>query len=571
VTTNGGSLVRIAPGPVDARAEQVMVRMRDGTLLATDVYPPRKGTRAPAVLTRLPYDKNGEFCYMPVIARLLNDHRFVFVAQDVRGKFRSEGGLEASWDKQEISDGYDTIEWLVAQPWCNGAVGMIGESYFGFTQWAAAVSGHPGLKAIVPHDVPPGRAAGGCGGFDILPSPGDGGQLALLGHIVSYAAGNGLDQYMYQGFTIDWSQRPLAELVYRATGCRSPLLEFMLSDAEHRMLDLGDVYDTVRIPVLHSGGWWDVFQRQQVEGFQAMQARVPNQHLHMASTDHLNYELLENGEPSEDPLHGGSLAALEQFVARYMEADVRFLSHYLLGSRDAPPIVRWQQTFSGWMEADGWPPPGTRVERLYLTGSKTTINSPEGGALREQAGSASTCITWIHDPAHLVPSTLWGDSEDQEFGAWGPLRGPRADESPLAERDDVLTFTGDARGLALDLAGPVEVTFEAGSSATSMHVVAKLLDVAPDGSARRILANGRQVSETEYDKPVRLSLGHTGYRLQPCHRLRLELASSSFPYFVWHPGTDEDPWLAEGGQANEQRLRLGAGSYVELTCVNHPE
>ena len=144
--------------PPDPRAEQSMVPMRDGVRLATDVFlPPDSQTRIPAVLVRLPYDKGGRYTFMSDIAPSFTDRGYAFVVQDVRGKFRSEGETLAF--AHEVDDGYDTLEWVVSQPWCDGNVGMWGDSYYGYTQWAAVASRHPALKAIVRDDLSGIRAA----------------------------------------------------------------------------------------------------------------------------------------------------------------------------------------------------------------------------------------------------------------------------------------------------------------------------------------------------------------------------------------------------------------------------
>ena len=122
--------------------------MRDGVHLATDVYLPDGPGPFPAVLVRLPYDKNGRYCWIPFLATHFVARGYAFVPQDVRGRFRSEGEPVAFVN--EVPDGYDTIDWIARQPWSNGDVGMWGDSYYGFTQWAAVASGHPALKAIVP-------------------------------------------------------------------------------------------------------------------------------------------------------------------------------------------------------------------------------------------------------------------------------------------------------------------------------------------------------------------------------------------------------------------------------------
>jgi hypothetical protein len=138
----------LEPAPLDPHAEQTMVPMSDHVRLATDVYLPNRPGRLPAILVRLPYDKCGRYTFMPQLAPCFTERGYTFVVQDVRGKFRSEG--ETMPFVREIGDGYDTLEWIVRQPWSDGMVGMYGDSYYGFTQWAAVASGHPSLKAIVP-------------------------------------------------------------------------------------------------------------------------------------------------------------------------------------------------------------------------------------------------------------------------------------------------------------------------------------------------------------------------------------------------------------------------------------
>ena len=102
-----------------------------------------------------------------------------------------------------------------------------------------------------------------------------------------------------------------------------------------------------------------------------------------------------------------------------------------------------------------------------------------------------------------------------------------------------------------------------------MHVHVKLLDVSPDGAARMLLRGQGHVARSAYGAPVPVELGHTAYRLMPGHRLRLHVASSDFPLYLWHPGTSEDPWWATQGAANGQTLITGGGhgSSVDLTVL----
>jgi hypothetical protein len=137
----------LRPQPVPDDAVEVRVPLRDGVELAADLYAAGEEPR-PVVLVRLPYDKDGAYCFLPSIARYFVQHGYTAVIQDVRGKFRSGGATE--FGVHEVDDGYDTVAWVAAQPWCDGRVLMWGDSYFGMTQLAAAASGHPALTAISP-------------------------------------------------------------------------------------------------------------------------------------------------------------------------------------------------------------------------------------------------------------------------------------------------------------------------------------------------------------------------------------------------------------------------------------
>ena len=194
------------PGAVDPRAEQHMVPMRDGVSLAIDLYLPEAAAPCAAVLVRLPYDKNGRYCWMPQIARHFTDRGYVFLVQDVRGKFRSGGEVNAF--VHELDDGYDTLEWVTRQPWSNGAVGMWGDSYYGFTQWTAVASGHPALRAIVPRVTVADL-------FEWL-----NGVTPLYGaHYLAQYWSDGLSHH----WTPDWTRRPLCELfddAFEAIGSR---------------------------------------------------------------------------------------------------------------------------------------------------------------------------------------------------------------------------------------------------------------------------------------------------------------------------------------------------------------
>ncbi|WP_331769413.1 CocE/NonD family hydrolase (plasmid) [Embleya sp. NBC_00888] len=134
-------------------------------------------------------------------------------------------------------------------------------------------------------------------------------------------------------------------------------------------------------------------------------------------------------------------------------------------------------------------------------------------------------------------------------------------EQAVAYRDDVLLFSGPVRTEPLDLAGPVELTLDAERTAPTFAVLAKLLDVAPDGTTRMIVRGDAQGTGRGQ---LRLDLGHTGYRVRPGHRLALIIAGSDFPRYVPNSGTDESPWLATVLKPSTQTLHAGSLSITVL-------
>lgn len=544
-------------GPIDPGAEQVLVPMRDGVRLATDVYlPARPKGRLPCVLVRLPYDKSGRFSFMPQTAAVFTERGYAFVAQDVRGKVRSEGETFAFI--HEVADGYDTLEWIVTQPWSSSVVGMFGDSYYGFTQWAAAASDHPALKAIVP------RVTDTEIGTDWIHHRG----VFNLFTAVEWATLTWVDEVVYEGLP-DFSVRPLSEVTPSAQGGRrSPSLDRWMSTPpddpfwNEGIYGVADVRSRVRIPALHSGGWWDVFQRGQIRDFQALaRAGAPGQHLIMGSTDHFDDPLLQDGEAYEDFLHDPG--ALERFLPGYTGPALAFFDRYLLGDDGGPtiPAVRWHMANAGWREATDWPPPGTREQTLFLAGGSRALADAEGGGLAAVAERTTTATRWTHDPSDLAPDLI----ED----AWQSLAG-LPDEREVETRGDVLTFSGEAAGEPLDLAGPVTLEARVRAGAP-MHLAAKLVDVYPSGRARRILQGIALVPDPTGDGALaRVDLGNTGYRLRPGHRLRLEVACSDFPRYLPDMGDGRNAWTAVEGVPREQELVVGGSQGATLTLTVQP-
>jgi putative CocE/NonD family hydrolase len=185
-----------------------------------------------------------------------------------------------------------------------------------------------------------------------------------------------------------------------------------------------------------------------------------------------------------------------------------------------------------------------------------------GGGLSPDAPDAATELEWLHDPDDLVPSSV---PNAFAFLLFQP------DEAALGARADVLSFTTDLFDRDVDLAGPVRVAASVSSDGPAMDVFARLLDLAPDGTALRIARGQVHVTDAGDPAAVDIDLGQVGYRVRAGHRLRLHVHSSDFPEFLPQPGTGEEPWGAVATEVNRQRVVLGGDEPLRLTVTVLPD
>jgi predicted acyl esterase len=546
---------RVTEEPVPDTATQHMVRMRDGIRLATDVYLPADGRPAEAVLVRLPYDKNSRYVFFAWVAEIFTRRGYAIVVQDVRGKFRSEG--ETIGFVGEANDGYDTIDWIIAQPWSNGIVGMFGDSYYGFTQWAAVSSGHPALRAIVPRVTSTtllGKRHSEGGVTDV----------PWLVH-ADYVSHFWSDNHIYAR-ELNWNRRPLTEVfedLFAAIGVRSAAYDMSVPHfVPLPIYPDGHPFDARPVPVLHVVGWFDNLSIVAMRDYVALSQRpgwAAAQYLSADSVDHENYHL-SHAPIAEENDHGVNDEALDRMLGLYTERAIDFFDVFLKGTKDAStlPRVSWHLGHEGYRESPSWPPPGAREQHLYL--HNLADAAATDGLLSAEAPGGEQAGEWVHDPEDLIPSSV-----PNSFAFLHEF----SDEAATARRPDVLSFVTEPVTAPVDLAGPVDLLVTVSSTAPSIYVFAKLFDVAPDGTARLIVRGQGELADVSGASQVRIEMGHTGYRLRPGHRFRLNVASSDFPEFMPHPGTEENPWLATETKPSTQRLigRPGAPASVRLTVL----
>ncbi|MBT5434273.1 MAG: CocE/NonD family hydrolase [Alphaproteobacteria bacterium] len=521
---------RVAAGPV---LSDERVAMRDGTHLATDVYLPQGDGPYPAVLTRMPYGKTEPYCFMPVIADHWVRQGYAAVVQDVRGKWDSEGLFEPNLAANEVPDAYDTIDWIAGQSWSNGRVGMWGESYFGFTSYAGAVSGHPALVCVAPGDISLDRYKAtmryGC----------------LQVNTVGTWAISMTDQTYQDLSGLDYWHLPMAEMA-NAAGAPSSYFDELMANPlpspfweDHSVLE---GYDSITIPVLHWGGWYDNYLGPTIADWRYMatnNAVTGNQHLLIGPGDHENTPDLNH--------RVGILPVADGTGAARWDAFAAFFDRYLMGLDNgfgaSGPIHFYTLGSDEWRDADVWPPTGTTLTPIYLRSSGSANTAAGDGELSwEGPGDVEAHDSFDYDPADPITETLALD-------CWS-LAGGIGDRQPIAARPDVLVYTSEPFADGLELTGPITAHLHFTSSAVDTDVTVALVDVFEDGRSNLIqdgilrcrYRNGldrADLMEPGAVYALEIDVWSTSYVLAPGHSLRVEISSSNFNRYDRNLNTGE--------------------------------
>lgn len=515
--------------PVD---EVLFTRMRDGVCLVSDLYLARGVKCGPTVLIRTPYGRRTVNSPVPATASRLREAGFTVLVQDIRGQGQSTG--QAIPFAHEIEDAGDTLDWLVRQSWSNGQVACWGNSYYGFTAWAAVATRHSAIYAMISRmtSVRPHCFAWQNG-------------VLRLGPMTEWARTSWAPREALLPTAIDWSTRPLLHLIRQSRAQDFLLQRTDAWAALSRVLwaELG------RVPTLHWVGWFDLFAAAQLEEWHAATRAGSMQYLIATASDHMDTVFDFSGR-SPDPWTGS--AARERWLDRTLTPVIDFLRSPP-GLPERRAAVCWELAGAGPCQAASWPPAEVVKQTLYL-GRATG----EGGhGLQLQPGAAKPdLLGWIHDPDALVP---WLDRD-----WWRPLLHPGDTQSWLA-RDDVLSFTADPASGPVDLAGPVVLRLAVRSTAAVYHLVVTLCDVDAVGVSRVLLQTPQRVATTH--PSVNICLGDLGYQLAAGHRLRLHIASSCFPLYAPQSGDASDPWQVMQFSASHQTVDL---SQCELSISRVP-
>ena len=561
------------------------LRMPDGAELAASVYLPRRhNARLATILIRLPY---GRRTYAPSLnaAERFARAGYAVVLEDLRGTGDSQGRLVPYADA--VTDGSATLDWIAAQPWSNGRVGAWGCSALGETQYVLSRSHHPALRALAPSGAGGaiGSAAGRYSYFGVY----EGGVFELasgFGWFVDYGASDPHAAPL-QPFDIAaaLAELPVASLVQRHRPGPNGYDEFMrLGPADARWHELGYLADTdvPPQPAFELNTWGDqgvgdtlAFDESLRRRAQSGAITLPERHVVIGPGNHCHVKEAGSGDAEmfgELPVRNGDPGSFE--------LSLRWFDKWLRDSGDGlaalPPLRYFMLREDRWRDATRWPPAEASLQRWYLDGAGHANGATGDGLLVPVAPVRAAADVFEDDPRHPVPSRggpvcCTGNAADRA----GP-----ASQKDVEARDDVLVYTSPVLAAPLRIAGPLRAVLTASSSAPDTDFVARLVDVAPDGSTLSIQEGALRARYREGmdkptplqpDQPVTLTIDmrSIAWRIPAGHRLRLDIAGSSFPRLErnLHTGTDN---------AHETRIVVArnrvlhggtAPSYLELAVL----
>ncbi len=562
----------------------VAIEMRDGTVLRADIHRPDDGARHPAILFRS-YGK-AKVRRIPLKEDLV-EAGYAFVNSDLRGRGASGGDWDPSKNLVvEGPDGYDTVEWIASQPWCDGNVGMIGLSHATCFQWVTAIQQPPHLKAIAPW-------TGDFNGMFIPPLAG--GAISLITTLVwlPNEAADAVSRLERQGHdvtemrrTLEWARAnpeevynylPFNEVPLARFGRLREILEWRLHPPSPAEMEKHHLYEKVKVPCFSECGWYDGCAWGEFENFNRMRERGGSelarqgQYITAGPWPHAM-----SFQPTLGDLNFGSSA--DNLGSGIHQQQIAFFDKYLLGKDVRLPTVRYfLMGKNQWRTADAWPLPQTEWRRFYLH-SRGAANTAAGdGALSlDQPGSEPPDL-YIYDPLRPVP-TVGGPLIGALPGP-GLIAGP-VEQSHVERRLDVLCYTTPELKEDMEVTGPLQLHLFAATSACDTDFAAKLVDVYPDGraynlaegllraSGRKLGANRELVTPGEVNEYV-ITLGVTSQLFRKGHRVRIDVASSNLPQFDRNMNTGNPIGQDARGIPALQTIyhEPGFASYIDLPVI----
>lgn len=545
----------------------VMMPMRDGVRLAANLYRPTGVPgRLPTILIRTPYNKE-TYAGSTRPAEFFAGQGYMVVSQDVRGQFASEG--EYRVQLTDDRDGYDSVEWIVRQPWSNGKVGTYGCSYLGEVQYLLAKTRHPAHVAMIPQSA--SAALGSAGGYYTNFGAYEGGALTLSTIFGWFGLAGFKDRAPAdhvigsRRYAFDFAEMlrslPVVTMAERAGYPRSDYRDFVShppADPYWSAVPYLTDRDRFDTPAIHVNSWLDVTPEQTLYtwGLMRRNAVTPrtrdHQYVIMSPTVHCASEAA--GEHTR-------VGQRDVGDARYpfWQIYLNWFDYWLKGVDNGitrmPRVHYYVIGRNEWRQADRWPVPGMREIPYYLGSTAGATTSQGDGFLSLARPPRAGRDTFTYDPADPFPSRggticCTGNPNDQP-GIF--------EQTDLESRRDLLVYTTGPLTRGVTIAGTVKAVLFVSSDARDTDFTAKLIDVDAAGRSWNVLNGIRRARYRDgYSRPVwmekdrvyrvEVSLKATAYHFPAGHRIRLWVSSSDFPGYDRNLNTggnnyDETEWV----------------------------
>jgi putative CocE/NonD family hydrolase len=469
--------------------------------LAGDVYQPvlpKDAKPVGTLLLRCPYGRGPMISF--VSARPYAARGYAVLVVSSRGTFGSGSTFDPF--RNEEHDGHAVVDWMRKQDWYTGTFATLGGSYLGFVQWALLKNPPQDMVAAViqcaPHDF--GKQILGNGSLSL--------EIVVWGEHVAHQEESGLFHIID---TLGASKRmktvlngtPLAESIKSHFNGRAPWLDPVLerpdlSDPHYEQMNFSEALERADIPILLCSGWYDMFAVQTMEQYMRLSERKTNVAITVGPWNHMQLGL-------STKLHRQSFDWLEEHLAkRGTSTRKSAVEYFVTGAQE-------------WRDAEVWPPPTT--QRVFYTHHGNTLDDDK--PTDDDVDSS----TFTFDPQQPTPT----------FGGNLLLSGGSADDTALATRSDVLTFTTNSLEEDLEVFGKITVELSHSSDNPNVDLFVRISEVNAQGRSQSITDTYMRLRPDRDDGPVTLHLRDCAHRFAKGNRIRLIVAGASHPQYAMIP------------------------------------
>lgn len=549
--------------------QKVMMPMRDGIRLATDIYRPKGDKKVPIIFSRTPYNYNtwgdgeertrGYQSAYDAVSR-----GYAYVVQNERGRFFSEG----EWDilGTPKTDGYDAFSWMAKQSWSNGKIGTLGCSSTAEWQMAVAALDHPSHGAIVAQGF--GAGVGRVGEFYEQGNWYRGGATQML--FISWLYGTQNDQFRpmfpkditqtdlqrVQRFfdlapempRVDWadglSHLPVKDIIQNVNGPKGIFDKMVVRKPnDPAWFEGGLCHDDkpINVPGFWFVSWYDVSTSPNLALFNHVRNNITNpeaadnQYLVIAPTLHCAYKRATENTIVGERSVGDARLDYDDQIYKWFDLTLKGETNDFKST--TPRVQYYTMGSNKWQSADTWPPKGAVMTDFYLTSAGKANTRNGDGQLVSKASGKDMPDSFTYDPEN--PVTSYGGNVCCTGNA---VQGGAFDQSQMELRNDILVYTSEPLKEGIEVSGFIESMLYLSSDVKDTDVTIKLIDVYPDGKAYNLDETIQRVRYREgYDKevfmekgkvyPVKMTPMSTSNYFDAGHRIRIEISSSNFPRF----------------------------------------